>query len=47
VNVGDWVNGGDTVATAGNSGGHEKTGLYFELRKGAEPVNPRVWLKKG
>jgi septal ring factor EnvC (AmiA/AmiB activator) len=46
VSVGDWVNAGDGIAAAGTSGGHEKSGLYFELRKGAEPVNPRLWLKR-
>jgi len=45
VNVGDEVNPGDVVCNVGSTGGHEKPGLYFELRKGTEPVNPRPWLK--
>ena len=30
--VGDNVRGGDTIASAGNSGGNPESGLYFELR---------------
>lgn len=45
VSVGDWVNAGDTIAAVGATGGHEKSGVYFELRKGTDPVNPRPWLK--
>ncbi|HUS25572.1 MAG TPA: peptidoglycan DD-metalloendopeptidase family protein [Candidatus Binatia bacterium] len=47
VNVGDWVNAGDAVVTAGSTGGHTKSGIYFELRKGPEAVNPRPWLRRG
>lgn len=45
VAVGDWVQVGDTIAAVGATGGHEKSGLYFELRKGTDPVNPRPWLR--
>ena len=45
VSVGDWVQPGDLISSVGATGGHEKNGLYFELRKGTEPVNPRPWLK--
>jgi len=45
VDVGDWVQPGDVVANVGATGGHEKNGLYFELRKGTEPINPGPWLK--
>jgi len=45
VDVGDWVQPGDVISSVGNTGGHEKNGLYFELRKGTEPFNPRPWLK--
>lgn len=37
---GDWVRGGDTIATSGNSGGQNQAGLYFEIRKNGSPVNP-------
>lgn len=43
---GDWVATGQTLATAGNSGGHEETGLYFSIRHQGTPVNPSQWLKQ-
>ena len=43
-NVGDWVAPGDVIATVGDSGGQQQSSLYFELRKGVEPVNPRDWM---
>lgn len=45
--VGDWVKPGDVIATVGATGGHQKPGLYFELRKGTDAINPRPWLRKG
>jgi murein hydrolase activator len=45
VSIGDWVQPGDPVASVGATGGHERTGLYFELRKGTDAVNPRLWFK--
>lgn len=44
--VGADVKRGDTVASVGNSGGQGRTGLYFELRRGGSPVDPRTWLQK-
>lgn len=44
--VGDWVKAGDTIATLGNSGGRDKAGLYFEIRKKNKPLNPEKWCKK-
>ncbi len=44
--AGEWVEGNAVIAAAGATGGHESTGVYFELRKGSTPVNPRDWLKK-
>lgn len=44
--VGDWVEPGDVIATAGDSGGRNRPELYFEIRKGAKPLNPRQWIKK-
>ena len=43
-NVGDWVAPGDVIATVGDSGGQQQSSLYFELRKGVKPVNPRDWM---
>ncbi len=44
-NTGDWVFAGETIATVGDSGGQSNTALYFEIRKGAEPMNPSQWCK--
>jgi murein hydrolase activator len=44
VSAGDSVALGENVGTVGDSGGHDKTGLYFEVRKGTEPLDPRDWL---
>ena len=44
--TGDWVHAGDTLATVGDSGGQNETGLYFELRHDSKPLNPKTWLKK-
>lgn len=46
VAVGDPINAGDVIARAGSTGGHEQPGVYFELRKGTEPIDPRGWLAK-
>jgi septal ring factor EnvC (AmiA/AmiB activator) len=44
--VGDVLRGGDTLAAAGNSGGNEDYGLYFELRHESRPLDPLTWLAK-
>ena len=44
--VGDWVSPGDVIATAGDSGGRSQPELYFEIRKGATPLNPHQWIKR-
>jgi len=44
-NTGDWVLPGDKIATVGDSGGQSDTALYFEIRKGAEPLNPSRWCR--
>ncbi len=43
-NVGDAVTRGDAIARVGNSGGLAQPGLYFELRRNGQPVNPASWL---
>lgn len=45
-NPGDWVAPGDVIATVGDSGGQAETGLYFEVRQGTRPVNPRAWVTR-
>ena len=44
--AGDWVAPGDVIATVGDSGGQQQTGLYFEVRKGTRPQNPRQWVSR-
>ena len=43
--VGDDIGGGDAVATVGNSGGGEESGLYFELRHQGKPFDPMTWVR--
>ena len=42
---GDWVKGGEAVATVGNSGGQRQAGLYFEIRHKGRPTDPRRWCQ--
>lgn len=44
VDIGDEVRTGQSIATAGHSGGHDTNGAYFEIRHGQKPVNPASWL---
>ncbi|ODC04731.1 hypothetical protein BFW38_15540 [Terasakiispira papahanaumokuakeensis] len=44
--TGDWVHGGDIIATAGTSGGRSQSGLYFEIRKKGQPIDPISWITK-
>ena len=43
--VGDDVRSGDRIASVGNSGGRPETGLYFELRRQGEAIDPGLWLR--
>ncbi|MDJ0918707.1 MAG: peptidoglycan DD-metalloendopeptidase family protein [Woeseiaceae bacterium] len=43
---GDWVAPGDVIATVGNSGGQAESALYFEIRRGQDPVNPGDWVTR-
>jgi septal ring factor EnvC (AmiA/AmiB activator) len=43
--VGDRVAAGDPIAAAGDSGGRSRPEVYFEIRKGGRPVDPRPWFK--
>jgi septal ring factor EnvC (AmiA/AmiB activator) len=45
-NAGDWVAPGDVIATVGDSGGQSRSALYFELRRGTQPLNPRQWVTR-
>jgi len=44
--TGDWVQSGEIVSRAGNTGGLNKPALYFEIREKGVPVNPKIWLSK-
>jgi len=41
--TGSWVEAGEIISYAGNSGGKKTNGLYFELRKDGVPINPSIW----
>ena len=43
---GDRVKTGDVVATVGNSGGNENSGLYFELRHQGRAIDPLSWINR-
>ncbi len=43
--VGDQVDAGEAIGTASAPTG-VNTGVYFELRKGGQPVDPRNWLSQ-
>ncbi|MDZ7685216.1 MAG: peptidoglycan DD-metalloendopeptidase family protein [Gammaproteobacteria bacterium] len=43
--TGDWVTAGETIATVGNTGGQERSGLYFEIRHAGKPTNPQNWCR--
>ncbi len=45
-NTGDWVAPGDVIATVGDSGGQATSALYFEIRRGIQPVNPNNWITR-
>ncbi len=45
-NTGDWVAPGDVIATVGDSGGQASSALYFEIRRGTQPVNPNTWVTR-
>lgn len=44
--MGDWVQAGEVIATAGDSGGQPVSGVYFEIRSRGKPVNPSKWCSK-
>jgi len=41
--VGDWVQAGEIIAMAGDSGGQSYSGVYFAIRFHGKPVNPKLW----
>ena len=43
--AGEPVAAGEAIAAAGDSGGSSRPELYFEIRKGGKPVDPRPWFR--
>ena len=43
---GEFVRQGDIIAKVGASGGSERTGLYFEMRKKGKPIDPADWIQR-
>ena len=43
--VGDWIEPGEVISLAGNTGGQAKSALYFEIRYKNKPVNPALWCR--
>lgn len=43
--AGDVVKAGEVIATVGNTGGYEESGLYFEMRHQGKPIDPAGWVK--
>lgn len=43
--VGEWVTAGTPISTVGNTGGQERSALYFEIRHQGKPTNPTRWCK--
>ncbi len=41
--IGVRVKRGEVISAAGRSGGARETGLYFEVRRAGQPVNPARW----
>jgi septal ring factor EnvC (AmiA/AmiB activator) len=43
--AGDAVKAGEPIASAGNTGGNEESGLYFELRHLGKAFDPAGWVR--
>ena len=46
VKTGDHVQAGQIIGATGDTGMTKDNTLYFELREGAEPVDPLIWLAR-
>ena len=44
--AGETVAAGDIIAAAGDSGGRPEPQLYFEIRRGGKPIDPRPWFRQ-
>ncbi|XKE45583.1 peptidoglycan DD-metalloendopeptidase family protein [Halomonas organivorans] len=46
VRVGQAVARGDALGVVGATGGQASPGLYFEVRRDGEPIDPRAWIAR-
>lgn len=46
VRVGEDVAAGQVIATAGDTGGYDRSGVYFEIRHNGRPLDPRAWFAR-
>jgi len=44
--AGEAVAAGDVIAAAGDTGGRPEPQLYFEIRRGGRPIDPRPWFRQ-
>jgi len=44
--IDERVEAGDVIASVGQSGGRSQPGLYFEMRKKGQPIDPLEWCRK-
>jgi len=44
--AGESVDAGDVIAAAGDTGGRPGPQLYFEIRRGGKPIDPRPWFRQ-
>jgi septal ring factor EnvC (AmiA/AmiB activator) len=44
--TGEWVTAGEAIGQVGDTGGQDRTALYFEILDDGEPVDPRRWLAR-
>ena len=44
--VGARVEGGEAIATVGDTGGRSQPGLYLEIRRGAKAIDPVPWFRR-
>lgn len=44
--AGEVVKAGEAIASIGNSGGQQNTGVYFEIRRHGKPIDPGQWLAR-
>ncbi|MFT5708007.1 MAG: septal ring factor EnvC (AmiA/AmiB activator) [Oceanospirillaceae bacterium] len=44
--VGQKVFPGEIIALAGSSGGNQRSGLYFAIRRNGQTTNPKSWLMR-